>query len=270
MKKLFFIFIAFTLFTTNSYCQVGIGTTTPSSVAMLEVSSQTNATGAYRGFMPPRVPNFAARQSINATSIDVGLLVFVESLGCLQIWNGSAWESIYCLNTIPTEPWINEFHYDNVGADESEFIEIAGPSGLDLSKYRILLYNGTDGKTYDSFLLSGIIDFESNSFGALSFTRSNIQNGIEGTSTSADGIALIKISNSQVIQFISYEGIFMATNNTANGMTSIDIGVEESDTTTPIGNSLQLTGTGNSYGDFMWNPPAVSSQGSLNAGQIIN
>lgn len=29
--------------------------------------------------------------------------------------------------------WINEFHYDNDGADSGEFVEVAGEAGLDLS-----------------------------------------------------------------------------------------------------------------------------------------
>lgn len=37
----------------------------------------------------------------------------------------------------------------------------------------------------------------------------------------------------------------------------------------PIGQSLQLTGVGQQYGDFTWVGPLVNSAGSLNAGQTI-
>ncbi|MBT0608698.1 hypothetical protein [Aequorivita echinoideorum] len=243
--------------------QVGIGTTNPSAAAMLEVSSQTDGNGPYLGFMPPRVPNVSARDAIAVTAADVGLMVFVKSIGCLQMWDGSHWESVQCLNSIPIEPWINEFHYDNIGTDSGEFVEIAGPAGLDLNGYRIILYNGADGTSYDSFQLSGIIDNESNSYGALGFTRPNIQNG------SPDGIALVKTSNNQILQFISYEGAFSASNGPAQGASSIDIGYSESDLT-PTGNSLQLIGTGNQCSHFTWSAPATASPESLNAGQNIN
>ncbi|MDP2687089.1 MAG: hypothetical protein Q8O62_07700 [Aequorivita sp.] len=262
MKKIILLFCA-GLTIGNVFGQVGIGTVNPSNSSMLEVSSTSDGGFTYKGFMPPRVPTSSARDAINPTTGDSGLLIFVESIGCLQIWNGTNWENIYCLDTIAVEPWINEFHYDNAGGDVGEFVEIAGPSGLDLSNYKLLLYNGANGNTYDTFSLSGIIDNESNNFGALHFNR-EIQNG------SPDGIALIKISTNQGLQFISYEGSFTATNNVANGMTSIDIGVEESDAITPAGFSLQLIGTGDSYNDFHWNNPADDSPGDLNIGQNIN
>lgn len=269
MKKIILLFCA-GITITNVLGQVGIGTVNPSNSSMLEVSSTSDGGTTYKGFMPPRVPTSSARDAINPTSGEIGLLIFVESIGCLQIWNGTSWENIYCLDIIAVEPWINEFHYDNMGQDVGEFVEIAGPSGLDLSNYRLLFYNGSDGEFINGLTLSGIIDNESNSYGAISFPRSSIQNGVEGASIDGDGIALIKLSTTQVLQFISYEGSFTATNNTANGMTSIDIEVEESDDTTPVGFSLQLNGTGNSYVDFTWNAPANDSPGDLNVGQIIN
>lgn len=48
------------------------------------------------------------------------------------------------------------------------------------------------------------------------------------------------------------------------GMMSIDIGVDETCTTTD-GTSLQLQGTGSAYADFTWAPFATA--GSLNNGQ---
>ncbi|WP_031428672.1 hypothetical protein [Flavimarina sp. Hel_I_48] len=82
--------------------QVGIGTTEPSGAAMLEVSSSSNDVD-YKGFMPPRV-SVAQRDKINATKEDAGLIVFVNDAAqanqCLQIWNGSAWQDIYCINDI--------------------------------------------------------------------------------------------------------------------------------------------------------------------------
>ncbi len=128
-------------------------------------------------------------------------------------------------------PFINEIHYDNISTDVGEAIEIAGPTGFDIFDWEIVLYNGSDGEVYDTCQLSGILPDLENSFGVLSFSypTNGIQNG------SPDGIALID-SSSLVIQFLSYEGVFTATNGPAAGLTSLDIGVSES-ATTPVGYS---------------------------------
>ena len=40
---------------------------------------------------------------------------------------------------------ISEIHYDNVGVDTGEAIEIEGPAGTDLTAYTLVLYNGSNG-----------------------------------------------------------------------------------------------------------------------------
>lgn len=158
--------------------------------------------------------------------------------------------------------WINEIHYDNSSTDVNECIEVAGPAGTDLSCFSIVLYNGST--TYDTDNLSGIIPDEGCGYGAISlcYPSSGIQNG------PADGIALVNCGGT-VIQFLSYEGVITATNGPANGMTSTDIGVSEGGST--ANSSLQLIGSGASYGDFSWQAEGISapSFGSLNAGQSI-
>ena len=68
--------------------------------------------------------------------------------------------------------------------------------------------------------------------------------------------------------FLSYEGTFDATDGPALGLTSTDIGVAES-STTPVGNSLQLTGTGTTYGDFTWAAAQPATFDDINTGQNI-
>ncbi|CAN5695304.1 hypothetical protein BH18ACT3_BH18ACT3_00660 [soil metagenome] len=46
--------------------------------------------------------------------------------------------------------FINEIHYDNSGADTGEAIEIAGPAGLDLAGWSLVLYNGTGGTSSEA------------------------------------------------------------------------------------------------------------------------
>lgn len=83
------------------YGQVGIGTTNPSPASMLEVSSTSDGGSTYRGLMPPRVPNVDARDAINPSAEDTGLLVFVESTLCLQMWNGTDWSDVKCMDAAP-------------------------------------------------------------------------------------------------------------------------------------------------------------------------
>lgn len=156
--------------------------------------------------------------------------------------------------------FINELHYDNAGADAGEQFEIAGSAGLDLSGWSVVLYNGNGGATYGTVMLAGIIPDQDNGFGTLAFARSGIQNG------SPDGIALV--NGADVIEFLSYEGSFVANGGPADGMTSIDIGVSEA-SSTPIGHSLQLTGTGNSSADFTWAAAQPDTFGAPNVGQTF-
>lgn len=166
----------------------------------------------------------------------------------------------------PANIFINEIHYDNSGADANEAIEVAGTAGLDLTGYRLVLYNGSNtpgaAVVYATINLSGVIDDEGQGFGAVSFAAVGLQNGV------ADGIALIA-PNGLVVQLLSYEGVFTAAAGTpAGGVTSTDIGVSE-DGTGAATDSLQATGTGGGAADFVFQPSAPASFGMLNAGQIF-
>ena len=166
------------------------------------------------------------------------------------------------LQAAPTV-FINELHYDNVGTDAGEFIEIAGPAGTDLSGYSVVLYNGANGTTYDTDALSGTIPNQDNGFGTVSlpYPSNGIQNG------APDAVALVQ--GSTVIQFLSYEGVFTATNGPATGMVSTDIGVSQNGNEA-IGLSLQLVGSGTTYSDFTWSTPAAQSPGAVNGGQSFS
>ena len=159
--------------------------------------------------------------------------------------------------------FINEFHYDNTGTDSGEFVEIAGPAGTNLAAYSIVLYNGADGKTYDTDALGGVIPNQQSGFGtvSLAYPSNGIQNG------SPDAIALV--NGSAVVQFLSYEGAFTALNGPAIGMLSTNIGVGEAGTE-PVGRSLQLQGTGSTYSDFTWTAtPIANTSNSVNTGQTF-
>jgi predicted extracellular nuclease len=157
--------------------------------------------------------------------------------------------------------FINEIHYDNSGSDVGEAFEIAGPAGTDLAGWSVALYNGTSSQrsVYATVNLSGVIPDQDNGYGTLSFAQAGIQNG------APDGLALVDPGN-VLVQFLSYEGSFVAASGPASGLTSTDIGVAEG-SSTPVGDSLQLTGTGSQYSDFTWAGAQASSFGATNAGQ---
>ena len=147
------------------------------------------------------------------------------------------------------DPFISEIHYDNDGADTGEFFEITASAGIDLANYTVELYNGSNGEVYNTVALSGVVPDEANALGAVAFLVSGIQNG------APDGLALLDGDNN-VMEFLSYEGAFTATNGAANGMMSTDIGVSEVGST-PAGESLQLVGD-------TWTGPIEETPGDLN------
>lgn len=162
-----------------------------------------------------------------------------------------------------TTIFINEIHYDNNGGDVDEGVEIAGPSGTDLQGYKIVLYNGTSSqlKQYNTIDLEGVISDQQSGLGTIWFPISGIQNG------GPDGIALAD-SRDNLVQFLSYEGSFTAVDGLAINATSTDIGVEEVGTT-PVGESLQLTGSGSTYENFTWSGPITNTNGNPNTGQTF-
>lgn len=162
----------------------------------------------------------------------------------------------------PSAPWINEIHYDNIGdPDTGEFVEIAGPDGLDLTGWDLVAYNGSTGTEYDRLALSGVIPLEADCLGTLFFSFPGLQNG------SPDGLALVD-STGSVVEFLSYEGTFTANDGPALGLTSSDIVVSE-DSGTPVGHSLQLGGVGSSRASFSWNGAQTDTPGSENSAQTF-
>ncbi len=158
-------------------------------------------------------------------------------------------------------PWINELHYDNAGSDRNEFVEIAGPTGLDLMGWLLVGYNGATGSVYRTVQLSGVIPDQQARMGTLAFDFAGLQNG------PSDGIALVD-PDGTVVEFLSYEGAFTAVNGPSEGRLSVDIGVSESKRTSAR-ESLQKSGNGRSSSEFTWQPESRSTKGRQNTGQTF-
>ncbi|MEM7163148.1 MAG: lamin tail domain-containing protein [Bacteroidota bacterium] len=184
-------------------------------------------------------------------------LVFAMIISAMSISEKLNASNVYFLEEVicPTEAFINEFHYDNQGADEDEFVEVAMTAGADPTEIEIFLYNGSNGTTYANITLSpgefvssdGIYDY-------YLWNPSSVQNG------APDGIALICNSPQGLVEFLSYEGTLVATDGPASGETSIDVGVSET-SSTPAGSSIALNpSTG------LWELISDDSPGMANSG----
>lgn len=172
----------------------------------------------------------------------------------------------------PADVFLNEFHYDNVDADSGEFIEIVVSPGFSqpLSTVDVLLYNGetaASASVYDTLNLGSDFTLAATYDGYRIFTADLPSNGIQNGPR--DGFAIVNLATSQVLQLLSYEGVFTGGSGPAAGMTSVNIGVSQS-SPAAVGSSLGLTGSGGVPGNFTW---AVSSgsntKGAANAGQAF-
>lgn len=191
--KHFFLLPAMLFLATTLYSQVGIGTTDPSQAAMLEISSQTNGTGDYKGFMPPRVPNVAARDSIPASNTDDGLMVYVKDIGCIQMWTGTNWINVKCTPIPQVWPAVQNFEiiphtFELPLASESRGYYTSG-SNTGGSPNSQLYANGSRGygvNNESSALILGPIDVSSASNPSFKlrlagFSKNNSNNGMDWT-----------------------------------------------------------------------------------------
>jgi hypothetical protein len=153
--------------------------------------------------------------------------------------------------------FVNEIHYANAGVDAGEFVEIAGPSGTDLSGYDVVLYDGATGDPYESTALTQPL--AANGTLVVDYPVEGIQDG-------PDAVAVVDAG--QVVDFVSYGGEVTATGGPAEGQTSLDAGVTESDDTSAE-KSIQVVGTGGDAGAFTWSGPKDGSRGAPNDGQTL-
>jgi hypothetical protein len=167
--------------------------------------------------------------------------------------------------------FISEILYANAGSDAGlEAIEVTGTAGLNLEHYYIYLYNGSNGKMYGLVSLrnlTGVISNQDSGFGTSvnnypgTASNTSIENGM-------DGMALVfdDGTTTSVLEFISYEGSFTATNGPAAGDTSNDINVEQDNPEPMVGSSMELIA--DASGNWAWQSidDGTNTFGSLNSG----
>jgi len=119
----------------------------------------------------------------------------------------------------------------------------------------VVLYNGDIAShlAYDTRVLSGTIPSQCDGRGVvvLQYPTNGIQNG------SPDGLALVGAAG-DVVEFLSYEGVFAAADGPAAGLTSTDIVASEA-STSPVGQSLARNAAG------AWSGPAANTFGFCNS-----
>ncbi len=194
--------------------------------------------------VPDTIFNWASTNPAVATVDESGLVMAVAAGDAFIVAtaangvSGSATIHVTGAPSTSNDFHFNEIHYDNLGIDAGETIEIEGPAGAVVTGFRIVLYNGNGGAPYGvTHTLSGMIPASCGTRGVLTFSypTDGIQNG------SPDGMALVN-AQGNVIKFLSYEGTFTAMSGVAAGILSTDILASE--TSAPDGTSLQRNAAG--------------------------
>ncbi|QNJ98794.1 hypothetical protein [Constantimarinum furrinae] len=229
MKKFQISLVA--LFTSLfSFSQVGVGTTSPSASAMLEISSSSDGGLTYKGVMPPRVPNVSARNAIGPLPADTGLLVFVESLNCYQIWNGVGWESVHCNNDLGFTDFFQNFD-----------LGTSWGYGSDVPMFD----NGTDGFYGITTAANGgfsNITTLTNNFLGISDLDDEGNNGTSGFATITFTTLNVSAASSGVILSFNYEFFEFDNGDDAYYTLTID-GIDQPEVTLINGNTnLSLSG----------------------------
>ncbi|RZO47880.1 MAG: lamin tail domain-containing protein [Sandaracinaceae bacterium] len=177
---------------------------------------------------------------------------------------------------------INEIDYDDMGADDKEFVELYNPTtaAIDLSTLAVVFYNGSNSREYRRVPLLGslaaggyLVVTTSDTVGITptdpSYTiTGGIQNG------SPDGVGILDTTTDTLIDFITYEGSFtggtMLSDSGGTPYTSIpaphnlSIGA---DTDSPDVQSLIriLDGCDTGAPDMDWTATTVVTPGAANS-----
>ena len=151
--------------------------------------------------------------------------------------------------------FFNEVKYEAPNGEQ--FLEVAGPTGDDITGWQIILYDSL-AAPYDTITL----DEE--------FPETQACNGIIIVdvpvlfTTPGSGMALVN-EQGQLVQYLTYGEETTGTSGIINGVTSENIGTQLDS----IG-SLQLTGVGEEYDDFTWNLLDAPTPDTVNIDQTFN
>jgi hypothetical protein len=185
---------------------------------------------ANAGTIPPTVTVPAGMLSASFDYVDGGVVMgatvtatldaqsFMSTLTVLQVQGGLV---------------INEVDYDTIGTDNDEFVEIYNGSGapVNLADYALVLVNGSNNTVYLDLSLAPAGMLADKQYlvvgsstvmaaaGALKIdfaaASNNVQNG------SPDGIALVNVTTSTLVDALAYEGAMTMASIPALGTVSL-------------------------------------------------
>lgn len=167
---------------------------------------------------------------------------------------------------LPSDVFVNEFHYDNTGTDTGEFVEVVVGPGYQgaLSGLALVIYNGSNGQALSTHTLDTFTAGETSASG-----HRLLYKMIPGLQNDSEGFAIT--SGAGVLHFISYEGSFTATTGPAAGMVATNVNVTQSGSD-PVGMAaLGRSGSGGVGSDFSWTKftGIAHSPGAANNGQTF-
>jgi large repetitive protein len=182
------------------------------------------------GVVPPTVTVLAGQVSATFDYVDGSLVSGATVTVTLGAQNLSS-----PINLVMLTPGfvINEVDYDQVGADNAEFIEIYNGSGasVNLSDFALVLLNGSNNTTYLSMNLvhpAGVLaDKQYLVVGSAAVTATVPGTALTLTLTGAiqngapDGIALINTKTKTLVDALSYEGSMTMANATGLGVVNL-------------------------------------------------
>lgn len=164
------------------------------------------------------------------------------------------WASFVCALPIA---WVNEIHYDNVGTDHDEFVEVVvlNPENHYLDDIALYMINGSNGRAY---CLNTVQDFTpGDRVGDYQFYvwyQRGIQNDCEG---------MHLVFKDSLLDILAYEGSFAGVTAPSTGLIFPDVGVSENPDT-PDTCSIYLCGHKGSEWAY-----GTASPGSPNPGQCL-
>ena len=229
------ILLTLLMMSISAFSQVGIGTTSPSDAAMLEINSSTDGGITYQGFMPPRIPTTLDLNNMSPGINDVGLQVFVLETGCLNIWNGVAWSAAPCVAIVTG----SEIEFSTATQSQSESV-----SSIDFS-FTILNPSATD-----PIQLSIVADVYTDLDESVAQTVIIPANLTSYTSTAVFNITddVMAESNEDVVFTMSYlSGGLGATTLGVQNTNTLTIIDDDSALTLPFQESFETLGNGVRY-----------------------
>jgi len=239
------LFITFLLFTLSATAQVGIGTTTPASGALLDLTSTD------RGLLVPRVSINNLGTAAPVTAPTTGLLVWNTFTGAgigvgYHYWNGTRWIPIgnggvdWALtgNAITTANFLgttNDMSL-NIRTNNINRMRVQNNGLITINRGAA---NAFAGDQFSTWTTSGsaVNGYATNGFGIYGQASSGIATvgsattgvGVFGEATSGDGVNAVSTSGL---------GLFASSTN-ADGIQSLS-----TNNTGAVGGSFTLTGTG--------------------------